>query len=203
MGKMTLIAGTFVCSQLAHGDVQTFINDYAGFAAAAGPLSVIDFETQPNGQPSQPGVQITSAYNYDAYGVHFSAANVTPILAGNPVTGFDLRATMPTPLPSSRTWIVADPLLPAYAVGARYGGNSYLYAYDAQGLLIDYAYYSQPGNNNFLGIVSDVPIDYVIFDRLTWVASINDFHFAAIPEPASAALLLLAFGSIRAKPRRK
>lgn len=203
MRKMTPIACVLVCSiQLARADVQIFINDYAGFAAVAGPLSVIDFETQPNGQPSQAGVHITQTYNYDTYGAHFSTPNVTPILAGNPVGGFSLRATIPAPEPTSRTWIIADPLDPAYAVGARYAGNSYFYAYDAQGLLIDYAYYSQPGNNNFLGIVSDVPIDYVIFDRLSWIASINDFHFAAIPEPGSVVLLAAGAGWLFRARRR-
>ncbi|NUQ47786.1 MAG: hypothetical protein HUU22_17335, partial [Phycisphaerae bacterium] len=137
MNRRALIIALLSCTgSLARADVQTFVNDYAGFAAASGPLSLIDFETQPNGMPSQGGVPITATYNYDAYGVHFSAANIAPILAGNPDTGFDLRATMPLPLPGYRTWIIADPLLPALAVGAHFAGHSYLFAYDEAGQLI-------------------------------------------------------------------
>lgn len=175
-------------------DVQTFVNDYAGFASEAGTLPTIDFETQPNGQPSQAGIQITSAYNYDTYGAHFSAPNVTPILAGNPVGGFSLRAYIAVPDPTARTWIVADPLAPVYAAGAHFAGHSYLFAYDLEGALLGYTYYLQGGSGHFLGIVSTEPIAYVVFDRMSSIASIDSFYFAPIPEPSGAALLLLCAG---------
>jgi len=47
---LLLLAITTVAS--AHGDVLTFENDYPGFVDAAGPLSMIDFETLPDGSPS-------------------------------------------------------------------------------------------------------------------------------------------------------
>lgn len=190
MSKWNLSGCILLCAvHLSYGDVQTFVNDYAGFASAAGTLAVIDFETQPNGQPSQAGVQITAAYNYDAYGVHSSAPNVTPILAGNPVGGFSLRADIPVPNASSRTWIVADPLEPVSAAGGHFGGGSFLFAYDANSELMASLYYYEGGPGHFLGIVSTTPIDYVVFDRLGYSASINDFHLSPIPEPASAVLL--------------
>lgn len=186
-----------------HADVQTFVNDYAGFSGAAGPLTLIDFETQPNGQPSQAGVQITPNFNYDSSGTHFSSPNVVPVLAGNPTVGFSLEAVMSTPLPGSRTWIVADPLLPALAVGAHFAGHSYLFAYDEAGQLIAQGFAGGTPGEQFLGIVSDTPIDYVIFDRLSWLASINAFHFSPIPEPATAFLLALGMIALRRKRRHE
>ncbi|MCK6485954.1 MAG: PEP-CTERM sorting domain-containing protein [Phycisphaerae bacterium] len=193
---------TTCLAQCAFADVQTFVNDYPAFADAAGSLSVIDFETQPSGQPSQPGVQVTPAHNYDSCGVHFSAPAGRLELAGNPISGFHLDAIIPLPLPSSRTWIVADPLLPALAVGAHFAGHSYLFAYDEAGQLIAQGFAGGTPGEQFLGIVSDTPIDYVIFDRLSWLASINAFHFSPIPEPASAALLAAGAGWLMRVRRR-
>ncbi|MCK6486662.1 MAG: PEP-CTERM sorting domain-containing protein, partial [Phycisphaerae bacterium] len=57
-------------------------------------------------------------------------------------------------------------------------------------------YYLQGGANHFLGIISTTPIDYVIFDRMSSIASVNDFHFSPIPEPASAAMMALGLGGL-------
>lgn len=189
--------------RLTFADTQTYINDYAGFASAAGALSTIDFEAQPNGQQSQPGVQITPTYNYDAYGAHFSAPAGILELAGNPISGFHLDAIIPQPLPTSRTWVIADPLEPVVAAGGAFGGSSYLYAYDDSDQLIAWTYFIGGGSGHFLGIVASTPIDYVVFDRQSYFASIGAFYFTPIPEPASAALLLIAVGSIRVTARRK
>lgn len=202
MKKLILSVCISLCSiQLARADVQTYVNDYAGFKAASGPLTAIDFESQPNGQPSQAGVQITPGFNYNALGAHFSAPAGVLELAGNPVSGFHLDAIMPNPLPGSRTWIVADPLLPGLAVGAHFAGHSYLFAYDEAGQLIAQGFAGGTPGEQFLGIVSDTPIDYVIFDRLSWLASINAFHFSPIPEPATA--VLIALGAIPLRRARR
>jgi len=67
-----------VSTAVARTDVQTFENDHSGFVEAAGPLSVIDFETDPNGDPPQTGEDLTETFNYDAQGIHFSAGYSAP-----------------------------------------------------------------------------------------------------------------------------
>src|SRR5205085_5253129 len=78
----------------ALGQVQTFRNDYAGFVAAAGRLSTIAFDTLPDGSPSFPGTQITSTFNYDLQGAHFSSPFSNPEITGNPTDGYQLATYM-------------------------------------------------------------------------------------------------------------
>jgi len=169
----------------AQADVLTFENDYEGFVEAAGPLSVIDFETLPNGEPSYAGVEITEDFNYDAQGAHFSAPFPYPKIGGT--FAFDLRTFEPL---EDHTWLTADLTTPAYAVGAFFAGTTLLCAYDVNGEQLGCAFYSEPGGPNFVGIVSDVPIYSAIFDRGTTLASISDFEFSPVPEPSSLALLV-------------
>jgi len=176
-------AGICICAGSAVGDVQTFENDYDGFVEAAGPLSVIDFETLPNGEPSVAGVEITEDFNYDMQGAHFAAPTPYPVIAGN--SPFGLLAFNS----SEDTWIIAELTTPAFAVGGFYGGTTLLCAYDESGEELGCVFYSDPGELNFVGIVSDVPIHSAIFDRDSNLAAIEDFRFSPVPEPGTLALL--------------
>jgi len=91
-------------------------------------LSLIDFETLPDGQPSMAGVDITEDFNYDDQGVHFSAPFPYPFIEGNPVDGFGLGVSA-----NEETWIIADLITPAYAVGAFFPGGTNLCVFDQLG----------------------------------------------------------------------
>lgn len=172
----------------ALGQFQTFPNDHAGFVAAAGPLSVIDFETLPNGQPhvTMPGARITETFNYDALGAHFSAPIPYPFIAGNEIGGFSLRAdTFPT---FQRTWIIADMVSPARSVGAFFPGGTEMCAFDVEGSQIGCVAYGGSGDF-FVGLVSDEPILRVVFDSGASHESISSFMFSPVPEPCTGVLL--------------
>src|SRR5262245_58047669 len=125
-----------ICSAapaMARAQVETFRNDYTGFVNAVGPLSSIDFETLPDGTPSagHAGTLITSTFNYDAYGAHFSSPIDTPYIAGNSTTGFDLRTLVNN---FQRTWLDINLSTPLPAAGIFFPGGTTLYAYDSAGL---------------------------------------------------------------------
>src|SRR5262245_5892618 len=84
---------------------QVFLNDYAGFVAAAGPLSTIDFETLPDGTPSIAGMQITDSFNYDLQGAHFTSPLSVPRITGSQTNGFKLSSIEFLP---QLTWIDAS-----------------------------------------------------------------------------------------------
>ena len=68
-----LVAVLACAAGVARGGVQTFVEDFEGFVEAAGPgLLEIDFETLPDGSPSEASVEITKDFNYDGQGVFFS-----------------------------------------------------------------------------------------------------------------------------------
>jgi len=197
MRTFTLFAvGICMSGGRALADVQTFENDYDGFVEAAGPLSVIDFETLPNGEPSVAGVEITEDFNYDAQGAHFSAPFPYPHISGG--SSFSLSTFEPL---EDHTWLIAELITPANAVGAFYGGTTLLCAYDAGGEELGCAFYSEPGGPNFVGIVSDLPIHSVIFDSGGISESISDFEFSPVSEPGT--LALLTSGVILATRRRR
>src|SRR5438067_826973 len=105
MSRAIVAGGVFLVCLCggASGQVQTFPNNYAGFVAAAGPLHTIDFETLPDGSPSLSGVRITSTFNYDGQGVHFSDPLSWLRITGNPTTGYGIT-TFSESL-SQHTWI--------------------------------------------------------------------------------------------------
>ena len=184
---------------LAHAQVRRFRNDYEGFRNAAGPLSEIDFETLPDGSPSRPGVDITSQFNYDAQGAHFSSPRPRLEIAGNPETDFHLDAYAPY----YHTWIVADPTVTTFAVGAFFPGDTNMCAYDDALVLLGCASYGQSGSGFFVGLIASTPIARVTFDSNTNLEGISSYVFAPIPEPSAASALVLVWMYSRLRrPRR-
>ena len=80
-------------------------------------------------------------------------------------------------------------------VGVWVIGHTTLFAYDAQGSLITSVGYDDPnGIEYFLGIKSSVPIARAVIDNGQNIVALDDFTMihVPVPEPATAALLLLA-----------
>ena len=190
---MKTIYSIAVCLALWHvpaqGDVLTFENDYDGFVQEAGPLSLIDFETLPDGEPSMGGEDITEDFNYDAQGVHFSAPFPYPYIAGNPIGGFRLRV-----FAEEDSWIIADLITPAYAVGAFFPGGTTLCAFDEFGSELACVGYFEPGSGNFVGIVSTDPIHSATFSQGGISETIGSFLFSPVPEPGT--LVLIGSGAL-------
>lgn len=199
MKRALLAILTLLPAGWARGDVQLFVNDYAGFVQSAGPLSVIEFETRPDGLPWNGTEIINDTFNYDAHGVHFSAPLGNLIIGGNESSGFDLRVSVPS---NQHTWITADLIIPAYAVGAHFGGHTTLCVFDEGLASIGCVENDTGGAGLFVGIVSDVPIARAVFDRGGPGESIQDFLLTPIPEP-SAALLLIAGAGWLSRARRR
>ena len=182
------------------GQVQTFENDFAGWAAAAGAFSTIDFETLPDGSPSAAGTPITDAFNYTGQGATFSSPEDDLRIGGNQTNGFDVRSPSPA---AGLNHIRADLLMPAFSVGYTSGGDLSLDAFDLDGELIVSAFLDGRGGPFFLGIVSDTPIAYVIMDESGGGAVIDDFRFASVPEPGTAGLLALGAAWVLRRRRRR
>jgi hypothetical protein len=170
----------------ASGAVQVFINDYAGFQAAAGPLSMIDFETLPDGSPSVAGTPITSAFNYDLRGAHFSSPISEPFITGNAQFGFNLTALAPS---LQLTWIDVGLAAPVRAFGVFFPSRTRLYIFNADQQLIAWTQYAQTGASGlFLGLISDAPIYAAMINRGSDGEVIHSVVFEPIPEPGSACM---------------
>jgi len=192
---LLLIIPVLACAGLSRADTQAFENDYEGFVDAAGPLSMIDFNTLPNGNPSAGGEEITEDFNYDDHGVHFSAPFPYPFIGGN--GPHDLRVFVN----DFDTWIIAEPVVPAFAVGGFYPGTTELCAFDEMGALVACVSYSEGGTGNFVGIVSDTPIYSATFSSGNNAEAIESFAFSPVPEPGT--LVLLACGGLLAIRRKR
>lgn len=181
--------------------VIAYLNDYTGFQAAAGALEVIDFETLPDGNTSHAGIPITNAYNYDAFGAHFSAPLGTILTQGspgmNPLQGIGIRVEVSFP---NLTWITCELTEPASAIGVFFPGNTTVRCYDTNGTLLASPWLNGSGNQ-FIGVVSDVPIAHVVVDRQARHSAMSAFLFTPVPEPATFGLILIGITLLQAKRR--
>ena len=176
----------------AHGGVISFVNDYEGWLEAAGGVAQeIDFETLPDGSPSQTGVLITDDFNYTDQGVTFSR---TPpevegflFIGGNPIGGFDLGAEAV----AIGAGIISDLVDPAFAAGVFFPGNTTFSIFSEDGILLGEETFGS-GAENFLGFVSKVPIGSTLNTDGTSAEVINSYVFVPVPEPGTLALLGLA-----------
>jgi hypothetical protein len=180
-------AGLLAVAGVARADPILFINDYEGFVAAAGDLQTIDFETLPDGSAAMGGEEITPEFNYTDQGVTFSSPRPTMYILGNP---FDLAVDS---YPSfERNWLVAELVIPAWAVGIFFPSSTTLSAFDENNGLVASASYQGGGSGRFLGIVSDIPIASAVGDKGSSFQVFESFHFTPIPEPGTLAFLGLA-----------
>ena len=177
----------------------TMFTDFDAFLAAAGDVREIDFETLPDGTPSFSGAEITPDFNYRDQGIEFFSPAPWLFIAGNAEAGFRLKAGNIHGSGGPRNWIIAEPVLPATAVGIVFPGTTIFSVFDTTGELIVSQIFGTAGTS-FAGIVSDVPIGSVTFERGIEVESINSFFFVPIPEPAT--LVLVALGAL-VLPRRR
>jgi len=181
----------------AWADPILFVNDYEGFVEAAGDVQTIDFETLPDGSPSIPGTEITPDFNYTDQGVAFSPAVPRLWILGSP-GGFYLDADS---YPSfERNWMIADLVIPAWAVGIFFPSSTSLSVFDENDALIASASYQGGGSGKFLGIVSDLPIVSAIGDKGSSSQVFESFVFAPIPEPTT--VMLLTLGAVMVIRRR-
>ena len=176
----------------AQGGVISFVNDYEGWLEAAGGVAQeIDFETLPDGSPSQTGTLITKDFNYTDQGVTFSR---TPpevegflFIGGNPIGGFDLGAEAV----AIGAGIISDLVEPAFAAAVFFGGNTTFSIFSEDGILLGEEYFNS-GAENFLGFVSDIPIGHTLNTRDSTFEILNSFLFVPVPEPGTLGLLGVA-----------
>ena len=184
----------------AERGMQTFVDDFEGFVEAAGPgLLEIDFETLPDGSPSEGGTPITKDFNYTEQGVFFWPPVPEMKIVGNEVSGFSLSAN--SELGIETTWITADLIVPAFAVGTFFGGDTTLSAFDEDGNLIVTESFFGSGSGHFVGIVSDTPIAFSMNESFTNLEAIESYLFVPVPEPGTVVLSALAAGALCCRRR--
>jgi len=169
----------------------TWAGNSNGFFVPGDTGALINFETLPNGNPSQGGVNITPAFNYVLQGALFSSPFPSLKIVGNSQIGFALEAFTSSPI--AHNWITAELSQPEKGVGVWVVDHTTLFAFDSQGALITNVSFQGSSQRYFLGIKSNIPIARAVIDYNSNIAAIDDFTMVHIPvpEPASAALLLL------------
>ena len=184
------------CTNYSHAGVISFLNDYEGWLEAAGGVAQeIDFETLPNGDPSQAGFPITEHFNYTDQGVTFSRTPLDVegflIIVGNDVSGFGLFAQAN----SFEVGIVSTFVEPAFAAGVFFPGITTFSIFTEDGVLLGEEMGSKfPDPEGFVGFVSDVPIAYSLNTSDSTQEGILSYVFVPIPEPS--ACILLGFGFV-------
>jgi hypothetical protein len=176
IGLLAILA-VMAAAGSADAGTQTFINDLAGWQAAAGAYSSIDFTTLPDGSPTTTaGPAITPSNNYTSRGVTFSSNASQLIIGGNPTSGFNLFAN---DFNLASVGITAKLATHARAVGILFPGNTTLYVYDANNNLLASPTFSSSGEGFFLGVISDTPIDHVVQSRGSSFEAMQQFVFAS------------------------
>jgi hypothetical protein len=189
-----------LCTAYSLGQVHTFVDDFAGWEAATGAFLTIDFETLPDGSPSVAGTLLTDVFNYTSQGATFSTPFDDPLIGGNLISKFSLISlggTIPNP-----SHIRADLVEEAFSIGFFFGGDATFEVFDADGHSIVSESFLSSEPNAFLGVVSGVPISFVIMDEGTAVG-IQSFHFAPVPEPGTMGLLALGGLAMMHRKRKR
>ena len=170
-----------LASRPAFADATAFVNDFPGWSAAAEVFETIDFETDPDGNPAQSGVDITPEFNYTDQGATFSS-NAEQLGAffgfcGNPTSGFNLCALGQSP---QQLFIRADFVETVNAVGIFFPGGTTLSIFDQNDQLIASQSHVSSGSELFLGFVTDEPIAYAMASRDAFLEHIEAIHFSPI-----------------------
>ncbi len=173
------------------------VNNLIYFLNTAGPIRLLDFETWPDGTPTQTGQYVTPQQNYTPLGVTFYP-RVGPLRIGGAAGGRGLDVFQNDP--RIRDWIEGEFVVPTHAVGWTAAGHTTLYAYDSLGGLITQV--SVSGGDFFIGLLSDTPIARVVADRGGSLELIDNFYFNSVPEPLGAWLLGAGWLLVRPCKRR-
>ena len=170
----------------------TWAGNSSGFFSLGDTSSLISFQTLPDGTPSFGGAAITPAFNYVLQGASFSPALPSLFISGNTQLGFGLTAHNSNIV--AHNSITAQLTNPERGVGVYVLDDTALLAYDADGTLIASVSHNVFNSVRFLGIKSNVPIARAVIDNGHNSVDMDNFTMIHIPvpEPASAALLLLA-----------
>ncbi len=179
----------------SRADVVAFVHDYEGWLEAVGGVAnEIDFETLPDGSPSEEWVEITEDFNYTDQGVTFSLWDGGPspgyalTIGHELVTGFSLRAWSFDPTSGG---IQADLVVPGSAVGVFFSGFTTFSVFDENGASLWSETVVGPDLVNFIGVVSDESIAFTTHYRGGRAELIQSYVFAPVPEPASGCLLMV------------
>ncbi|MDO8630891.1 MAG: hypothetical protein Q7R41_10395 [Phycisphaerales bacterium] len=171
-----------------------FFTDYDLWLQAVSVQNVhtIDFQTLPDGSPTNLLASITPEFNYTAQGVTFSSPRPRLGFRGE----FELEATS---YPSfERNWIEAEFADPVYALGFLFiYGTLDVFGEDGTPLGTRRATVTEL---QFFGAIADVAIGSAKIDNGSYNIPIDDFRFVPVPEPMTATMLLL--GAMAALGRR-
>lgn len=198
--QSTILIMLLALPSAALGQVHSYVNDYAGFLDVTGEAAVIDFETLPNGSPSIVGTPITASFNYDGQGAHFTGMDTVPIISGNPVAGYGLRAGVENSW--ERTWVIADLMAATNAVGVFVPVGTRLCAFAADGLQLGCVAYFAPLEIPFIGLVAEQRIAQVVINRGGPSQTLLSFHYSRVPEPTCVALLCVFVATRRRRAAR-
>ena len=187
--RMIGLCGSLAAAGVTSAGFVEFENDQAGWLAAAGVPTTIDF------------VLPESAFLTDQYehlGVSFPQGNDVAF----PWTGFLTDGWGVEGSPFTFGDMIVQWDQPLYAIGCDFAGLLKLELYSGDTLLYTSTILGVTGLGQFGGIVSTVPFDRVrIWDPSDNGFALDNIHFVSVPAPAVAALLALAGWTPRRRRR--